>query len=113
MQFLLLQYIDETLYNLPKEEAGRMHAAYMAYTGAMNEAGVLFANHGLKPASQATTVRAPGGKQSVQNGPYAETKEQLAGYFLIDVPDLDEALKWAARNPAAVHGAIEVRPVWA
>lgn len=75
MQFLLLQYIDETaMYSLPKEEAGRMHAAYMAYTGAMNEAGVLLANHGLKSASQATTVRAPGGKQSVQNGPYAETK---------------------------------------
>ncbi len=75
--------------------------------------GVLVANHGLKPTSQATTVRAPGGKQSVVNGPFAETKEQLGGYFLIEVLDLDAAVSWAARNPAVQHGgAIEVRPVW-
>ena len=113
MKYLLLQYVDmNVMMNLPKEEAGKTHAAYMAYTEAMKKAGVLVANHGLRPASEATTVRAPGGKQSVVNGPYAETKEQLAGYFLIDVADLDAALSWAARCPGAQHGAVEVRPVW-
>ena len=114
MQYLLLQYLDETaMMKLPREEAGQMHAAYMAYTDAMKKAEVLTANHGLRPTSEASTVRAPGGRQSVMNGPFAETKEQLAGYFLIEVPDLDAALSWAARCPGARHGAIEVRPVWA
>ena len=113
MKYLLLQYVSYTaMSNLPKEEAGRMHAAYMAYVEAMKTAGVLVANHGLRPASEATTVRASGGKQSVVNGPYAETKEQLGGYFLIEVPDLDAAVSWAARCPAVQHGAVEVRPVW-
>jgi hypothetical protein len=113
MKYLLLNYVDENaMRNLPREEAGRMHAAYLAYTAAMKKAGVLLGNHGLRPTEEATTVRAPGGKQSVVNGPFAETKEQLGGYFLIDVPDLDAALSWAARCPAVHHGAIEVRPVW-
>jgi hypothetical protein len=84
----------------------------MAYTEAMKKAGVLLGNSGLRPTSEATTVRAPGGKQSVLNGPFAETKEQLGGYFLIEVPDLDAALSCAARCPAVEYGAIEVRPVW-
>ncbi len=114
MKYLLLQYINETaMLNLPREEAGRMHAAYMAYTETMKQAGVLLANHGLRPSSEARTVRAPAGKQSIVDGPYAETKEQLGGYFLVEVPDLDAALSWAARCPGAQHGAIEVRPVWA
>jgi hypothetical protein len=114
MKYLLLDYANETdVLRLPKEEAGRMHAAYMAYTEAMKKAGVLVGNHGLRPTSEATTLRAPGGKQSVVNGPFAETKEQLGGYFLIDVSDLDAALSWAARCPTVQHGAVEVRPVWA
>lgn len=113
MKFLLLQYIDyAAMAKLPKEEAGRMHGAYTAWTEAMRKAGVLLANHGLRPAAEAATVRAPGGKRSVIDGPYAETKEQIGGYFLIDVPDRAAALDWAARCPAAQHGAIEVRPVW-
>lgn len=115
MKYLLLQYADETaMMNLPREEARQMHAAYTAYMEAMTNAGVLLGNSGLRPTSEATTVRAPGGKQTVVNGPFAETKEQLGGYFLIDVPDLDAALSWAARCPVVQHGdgAIEVRPVW-
>jgi hypothetical protein len=113
MKYLLLNYMNETtMLSLPKEDAGRMHAAYMAYVDAMNKAGVLLANHGLRPTSEATTVRAPGGKQTVLDGPFAETKEQLGGYFLIEVADLDAALSWAARCPGAELGAIEVRPVW-
>jgi hypothetical protein len=84
----------------------------MAYTEAMQKAGVFVANHGLHPTSAATTVRASGGKASVQDGPFAESKEQLAGYYLIEVPDLDAALSWAKRCPGAAYGAVEVRPVW-
>ena len=113
MLYLLLVYQDErTMLTLPKEEAGRIHAAYMAYIDAMKQAKVLVSNHGLQPTAQATTLRAPGGKQSVENGPFAETKEQLGGYFLLDVADVDAALSWAARCPSAQYGAIEVRPVW-
>jgi len=112
MKFLLLNYMDEkAMLNLPREEAGRTHAAYMAYLEAMKTAGVLVANHGLRPTPEAVTVRAPGGRQSVVNGPFAETKEQLGGYYIIDVPNLDEALKWAAKCPSAAIGSIEVRPV--
>ena len=113
MKYLLLQYANENaLMNLPKEEMGWMHGAYVAYIEAMKKAGVLLGNSGLRPTSEATTVRAPGGKQSVLNGPFAETKEQLGGYFLVEVPDLDAALSWAARCPAVQFGAVEVRPVW-
>ena len=114
MKYLLLQYANEkALMDLPKEEAGRMHGAYMAYIEAMKNAGVLLGNSRLRPTAEARTVRAPGGKQSVLNGPFAETKEQLGGYFLVEVPDLDAALSWAARCPAVQLGAaVEVRPVW-
>jgi hypothetical protein len=114
MQYLLLIYLDgEKMYQLPREEAGRIHGAYMAYTEALKEAGAFRANHGLRPATEATTVRVSGEKASVLNGPFAETKEQLAGYFLIEAPDLDAALAWAKRCPGAAYGAVEVRPVWA
>ena len=66
----------------------------------------------LRPAQAATTLRVKSGKTEVLNGPYAETREQLGGYFLIDVPDLDAALSWAARCPGASHGVVEVRPIW-
>ena len=67
----------------------------------------------LQPVATATTVRVANGKTTVLDGPYAETKEQLGGYYIVDVPDLDAALSWAARCPAASHGAVEVRPIWA
>ena len=84
--------------------------AYRAYTVALREAGVMVGGHGLQPAAVATTVRQRDGKRQVQDGPYAEAKEQLGGYYVIDVPDLDRALEWAARCPAASSGAVEVRP---
>ena len=114
MQYLLLIYGNESaMLSAPKEASVRMHAAYMAYTDAMKGAGVLRGGNRLRPTSDATTVRAPNGKKTVLNGPFAETKEQLGGYYLIEAPDLDEALSWAARCPGAAHGSIEVRPVWA
>jgi hypothetical protein len=113
MEYLLLIYGNENaMLNRPKEEASQSLAAYMAYTETMQKAGVLRGGNRLRPTADATTVRAPGGKQSVLNGPFAETKEQLAGYYMIDVPDLDAALAWAKRCPGAAHGSIEVRPVW-
>ena len=84
--------------------------AYRAYTVALKEAGVMVGGAALQPAEVATTVRQRDGKRQVQDGPYAEAKEQLGGYYVIDVPDLDRALDWASRCPGASSGAVEVRP---
>jgi hypothetical protein len=114
MQYMLLIFRDEAgMQSAKKEDLNQMMAAYTAYTEAMKKAGVLTAGDRLQPATSATTVRVKGGKTEVLNGPYAETREQLGGYYIIDVPDLDSALSWAARCPGASHGTIEVRPVWA
>ena len=98
--------------NQSDAENGQILAAYGAYTEAMGKAGVLVGGNRLRPTTVATTVRVADGKSQVLNGPYAEIKEQLGGYFLIDVPDLDAALSWAARCPGASHGTMEVRPIW-
>jgi hypothetical protein len=112
MQYMLLIYGDESARGAAtKEQMGQMYAAYGAYTEAMKKAGVFKAGDPLEASSSATTVRAPDGKTKVLNGPYAETKEQLGGYYLIEAADLDSALSWAARCPGAQVGAIEVRPV--
>jgi len=84
--------------------------AYRAYTKALQDAGVMVGGAALQPQNVATTVRQHNGKRQVQDGPYAEAKEQLGGFYMIDVPDLDKALEWAARCPAAATGAVEVRP---
>jgi hypothetical protein len=89
-----------------------MSAAYAAYTQAMQRAGVVRGGERLRPTSEATTVRVNGGKTQVLDGPYAETKEQLGGFYLIEVPDLDAALSWAAKCPGASTGTMEVRPIW-
>jgi len=113
MHYMLLIHSNETaMLSAPKEATERMHAAYMAYTQALAAAGVLKGRNRLQPASTATTVRIVNGKSQVLDGPYIESKEQLGGYFLIDVPDLDAALSWAARCPGASHGVVEVRPIW-
>ncbi len=113
MKYMLMIYGDEAarLAASPAEN-GQILAAYGAYMEAMKAAGVLTGGDRLQPSSVATTVRVANGKTEVLNGPYAETKEQLGGYFLIDTPDLDAALSWAARCPGASHGTIEVRPIW-
>lgn len=114
MEYLLMIYGNEQgMQKLTEQEAGQMIGAYGAYTEALRKAGVLLGSNRLKPVATATTVRLAGGKTEVLNGPYAETKEQLGGYYLIDVADLDAALSWAARCPGASHGTMEVRPVWA
>jgi len=114
MQYMLLAYVDPNGFAAMKpEDAQKAMAAYTAYGEALRKEGVGVGSNRLRPASDATLVRVTNGKTSAFNGPYAETKEQLGGYFLIDVPDLDAALSWAARCPAASHGSVEVRPVWA
>ena len=113
MQYLLMIYSNEAgMQSAPKEALTQMSAAYAAYTEAMAKAGILQGGNRLRPTSEATTVRVKNGKTEVLDGPYADTKEQLAGYFMIDVPDLDAALSWAARCPGASTGALEVRPIW-
>jgi hypothetical protein len=102
MQYLLLIYGNEAgMQSASKADMEQMIAAYGAYTQAMKTAGVMVAADRLKPSTAASTVRIADGKTKVLDGPYAETKEQLGGYYLIDVPDLDAALSWAARCPGA------------
>ena len=113
MQYLLMIHSDEkAMQSASKDDIEATMAAYGAYTKAMKEAGVYVGGERLHPSSTATTVRAQNGKTQVLNGPYAEVKEQLGGYYLIEAPDLDAAISWAARCPGASHGAVEVRPIW-
>ena len=114
MQYLLLIYGNEAAVPAANTEtAAKMMAAYAGFKEAMKTAGVYVGSNRLQPAASATTVRAPNGKATMVDGPFAETKEQLGGYYLIEAPDLNAALSWAARCPAALHGAVEVRPIWA
>jgi hypothetical protein len=109
MNVLLLMYQDErAMQKLPREEFGELHGAFMAYVEALKKAGVLVGNNGLRPTGEAKTVR----KDAVLDGPFAETKEQLAGYFLLEVPSMEVARDWAKRHPTVGYGSIEVRPVW-
>ena len=113
MQYLLTLYADEAGWtNMSKSEQEQGVAAYMAYGEALKAAGALKGSNRLQPISTATTVRSINGKSQVLDGPYVDSKEQLGGYYLIDVPDLDAALSWAARCPCTAHGVVEVRPIW-
>jgi hypothetical protein len=111
MKYMLLIYISEATMP-PKEEIDKVLPAYAAYTEAMKKAGVWVGGERLRPTSSATSLRVVDDKTQVLDGPYADTKEQLGGYYTIDVPDIDAALSWAARCPAASHGVLEIRPVW-
>lgn len=113
MQYLLLLYAEEGGWdNLSPEQQEEGVAAYNAYTEALRDAGALVGSNRLQPSEAATRVQVDDGKSRVLDGPYADSKEQLGGYYLIDAPDLDAALAWAARCPGAHHGIVEVRPVW-
>jgi len=113
MQYLLMVYVNEASWpKMSKAEQEQGMAAYGAYTEALNKAGVLKGSNRLQPVSTATTVRLANGKPQVLDGPYVDSKEQVGGYYLIDVADLDAAISWASRCPGASHGVVEVRPVW-
>lgn len=110
MQYMILNYTRPE----PAADAAEMAAAselWLAYTRALIDAGVMRGGNALAPAPQAVTLRVTGGARDIQDGPYADTKDQLGGYYVIEVPDIETALDWAAKNPAAAHGAVEVRAV--
>jgi hypothetical protein len=114
VEYLLMLYVDESGWpRLTPAEQERGVAAYMAYTEALRKSGAYKGSNRLQPSTSATTVRQAGGKTQVLDGPYTDSKEQLGGYYLIEAPDLDAAIAWAARCPAAGHGVVEVRPLWA
>ncbi len=114
MKYMMLIYGSEAgMAAASDADKQSMLAAYASYTQALRQSGVLLGSDRLAPTSSATTVRSSAGKAQVLNGPYAETKEQLAGYYMIETPDLDAALAWAGRCPGAQFGAVEVRPLWA
>lgn len=113
MQYLLLIYTSEQqdAQRTPEERDANM-GAYYAFTNAVREAGVMVGGEALHPTNAATTVRVRSGQINTTDGPFAETKEQLGGYYLLDCENLDEAIKWAAKIPGAQDGSIEIRPLW-
>jgi hypothetical protein len=112
MQYMLLIYNDENVWaRIPDEERNGIIGEYFALTSAMKERGAWQAGAPLQPTITATTVRVRDGENVMTDGPFAETKEQLGGYYLVEADSVDEALEWAARIPSARYGAIEVRPV--
>ena len=113
MQYLLMLYSSESDWNsmTPTQQRDGV-GAYVAYTQALSAAGVLKDANRLQDSDTASTVRVKNGKAHVLDGPFAESKEQLGGYYLIDVADREAALAWAAKCPGANHGTVEVRPLW-
>jgi hypothetical protein len=113
MQFMLLLNETEAAFaeRADPARASQYWAGWNAFIGAMAEAGIIVKGDGLLPPQAATTVRLRDGRPVVQDGPFADSKEQLGGYFVIEVPDLDAALQWAARSPSAAYASVEVRPV--
>jgi hypothetical protein len=112
MQYLLMIYEDEKVWNaLSEAERGAFYGEYMTFTGDIKKSGHWIGGNPLQPVHTATTVRVRDGKVSTTDGPFAETREQLGGYYLVEAKDLDEATRLAARIPGAKLGSIEVRPV--
>lgn len=112
MKYAIMVYESEAGFsNRTNDEQESYWGAYQAYSQALSEAGVSAGGAALHPSNVGTTVRLREGQRKVQDGPYADTKEQLGGFFIVDVADLDTALNWAARCPAATDGAVEVRPL--
>lgn len=112
MQYLCLIYEDEkTWQKLPPAETEKFIGEYHAYTDSIKKSGNYVGGNALEPTQTATTVRVRQGKVATTDGPFAETKEQLGGYYLLDCKDLDEAIAWAARIPSARYGSVEIRPV--
>ena len=114
MQYLLLIYDEEKNWETMSEaERNGLFGEYGAYTGELQASGQMLGGNALLPTSTATTVRVRDGEQVVTDGPFAETKEQLGGYYLIEAESVDGALEWAAKIPGARWGSIEVRPIMA
>ncbi|KRB20613.1 MULTISPECIES: YciI family protein [Mesorhizobium] len=113
MRYMLMINNDEAaMAAMPIEKARQMSAAYSAYTDALKKSGAWLAGERLRPTQATTSVRIADGKTNVIDGPYADTKEQLAGFYMIEAADIDTAIEWAARCPAASTGTVELRPIW-
>jgi hypothetical protein len=113
MQYMLMFYQPAAEFEQRDDASSQAYrASWVAYADAVRQSGVALGGHGLLPPMTGTTLRVRGDKRQVQDGPFADTKEQLGGYFVVDVPDLDAALEWAARAPCAASGGVEVRPVF-
>lgn len=112
MQYLLMLYDNEKAFaEIPEAEQGQIWGEYIEFTKQIQQSGHLRGGEALEPVSTATSVRVRGGKTSHTDGPFAETREQLGGYYVIEAKDLDEACAIAARIPAARTGTVEVRPI--
>jgi hypothetical protein len=113
MKYLLLMYADESIgSNWSKEEFQAATKTWAEFRKEISASGALISNNGVAPNSSATTVRVRNDKTLITDGPFAETHEQLGGYFLVDCEDLDEAIRWAEKIPTAKYGSIEIRPLW-
>jgi hypothetical protein len=113
MKYLLLMYADESIgSNWSKEEMQTAKETWAHFRKELSTAGVLVSSSGVAPDTSATTVRVRNEKTMITDGPFAETHEQLGGYFLVDCKDLDEAIRWAEKIPTAKYGSIEIRPLW-
>ena len=113
MKYMLLMYANEsepTKYTT--EESQALFQAWQTLLKEAQDAGVLLSNTGLSPIANATTLRVRNGQTMITDGPFAETHEQLGGFFLLDCKDLDEAIRWAAKIPHAKYGSVEIRPLW-
>ncbi len=112
MRYMLLIYDPESAWeSMPEAERNELFGEYMAFTESIRESGHLLAGDPLEPTATATTLRVRGGKAVTSDGPFAETREQLGGYYIVEARDLDEALELAARVPSARIGCVEVRPI--
>ena len=112
MRYLLLIYSDEQAgMNVPQEQMDQVFQAYKSFTEEFAASGKMQGGEALQPTTTATTVRVQNGRTVTTDGPFAETKEQLGGYYIVNAEDLDEAIKWAAKIPGAMYGCVEVRPI--
>jgi hypothetical protein len=113
VRYMLLIHANEIQEaNIPPEAMGKLMAEYYAFSEELLKSGAMRGGERLRPTTSATTVRVRNGDTLTTDGPFAETKEQFGGYYMIDVPDLDEAIRWASKIPGAKYGCVEVRPIW-
>ena len=112
MKYILLIYGDEREWtSMSQEEMAKVYKAHGAYAEAMVKAGVMRGGYELQPVATATSVRFTNGTPKTSDGPFAETKEQLGGYYVVDVDTLDQAIEWAEKMPAMESGTVEIRPL--
>ena len=113
MQYLFLLYDDENkFHSMSEQEVGEVIGAYMAYSAELEKAGAFVGGDALEHSKHASRLRRNGDKTSVEDGPFTDAKEQLGGFYQVEAKDLDEALNWAEKCPAASTGRVEVRPLW-